>query len=79
MSLLGDRFTYELRSKILNESDLQQVEAFPQKDDPKDRVFFDAKLPSCLYILVRQSPRSAFKVRTHPGKDIKVIGHRLSP
>jgi hypothetical protein len=72
MSLLGDRFTFELRSKILNESDLQQVEAFPQKDDPKDRVFFDAKLPTCLYILVRQSPRSAFKVRTHPGKDIKV-------
>ena len=72
MSLLGDRFTFEIRSKILNESDLQLVEAFPQKDDPKDRVFFDAKLPTCVYILVRQSPISAFMVRTHPGKDIKV-------
>jgi type I restriction-modification system DNA methylase subunit len=72
MSLLGDRFTFELRRKILNESDLQQVEAFPQKDDPKDRVFFDAKLPTCVYILVWQSPRSAFKVRTHPGKDLKI-------
>ena len=72
MSFLGDRFTFELRRKTLIDSDLQQVEAFPQKDDPKDRVFFDAKLPTCVYILVKQSPRSAFMVRTHPGKDIKV-------
>ncbi len=65
MSLLGDRFTFELRSKILNESDLQQVEAFPQKDDPKDRVFFDAKLPTCVYILVLAIPEKCISRSGH--------------
>ncbi len=70
MALLGDRFSFELRRKILSETDLDAIEAFPQKDDPKDRVFFDAKLSTCVYILRQRLPRGEFKVRTHPGKDL---------
>ena len=51
----------------------QQIEAFPQKDDPKDRVFFDVKLPTCVYISSAAiTEKCILKVRTHPGKDIKV-------
>jgi hypothetical protein len=70
MAILGDRFSFELRRKILSETDLDAIEAFPQKDDPKDRVFFDAKLSTCVYILRQRLPRGEFKVRTHPGKDL---------
>ncbi len=70
MALLGDRFSFELRRKILAETDLDAIEAFPQKDDPKDRVFFDAKLSTCVYILRNRLPKGEFKVRTHPGKDL---------
>jgi type I restriction-modification system DNA methylase subunit len=70
MSLLGDRFSFELRRKILSETALKSIEAFPQKDDPRDRVFLDAKLSTCVYILSRRHPSGAFKVRTHPGKDL---------
>ncbi|MCK9565523.1 MAG: Eco57I restriction-modification methylase domain-containing protein, partial [Methanothrix sp.] len=70
MSLLGDRFSFELRRKILSETTLKCIEAFPQKDDPFDRVFFDAKLPTCVYILNRRHSCDSFRVRTHSGKDL---------
>lgn len=70
MSLLGDRFTFDLRRKLVTETEFVSIEAFPQKDDPRDRVFFDAKLPTCIYALRRQAPRVQFRVRTHPGKEI---------
>ena len=70
MSLLGDRLSFELRRKVLSETALKCIEAFPQKDDPRDRVFFDAKLSTCVYILSRRHPSGAFKVRTHPGNDL---------
>ena len=70
MSFLGDRFTYELRRDLLNQVTFIKVDAFPQKDDPYNRVFFEAKLPTCLYILRNHFTDGAFAVRTHPGKDI---------
>ncbi|OBQ08885.1 MAG: restriction endonuclease [Anabaena sp. LE011-02] len=70
MSLLGDKFTFQLRKKILLENTFLNVEAFPQKDNPKERVFFDAKLPTCLYVLTKQKINKSISVKTHPGKDI---------
>ncbi|QSV54988.1 MAG: N-6 DNA methylase [Dolichospermum sp. UKL201] len=70
MSLLGDKFTFQLRKKMLLENTFLYIEAFPQKDNPKERVFIDAKLPTCLYILTKQKINDPIFVRTHPGKDI---------
>ncbi|MFM6608718.1 MAG: Eco57I restriction-modification methylase domain-containing protein, partial [Dolichospermum sp.] len=70
MSLLGDKFTFQLRKKMLAENTFLYIEAFPQKDNPKERVFIDAKLPTCLYILTKQKINHPIFVRTHPGKDI---------
>ncbi|MGI6017157.1 MAG: Eco57I restriction-modification methylase domain-containing protein [Methanothrix sp.] len=70
MALLGDRFSFELRHKMLTHTSFIFIEAFPQKDDPKDRVFFDAKLSTCVYILRRKLPKEEFRVRTHPGKNL---------
>ena len=70
MSLLGDKFTFQLRKKMLLENTFLHIEAFPQKDNPKERVFLDAKLPTCLYVLTKQKTNDQMSVRTHPGKDI---------
>jgi len=70
MSLLGDRFTSELRRKVLTKTNLITIEAFPQKDDPNNRIFYEAKLPTCLYILSKRKQGIKFRVRTHPGKEI---------
>ena len=69
MALLGDEQARPLREYILKENRLKLIEAFPQKDDPKNRVFEDAKLSTCLYVIKKSSPTS-FILRVHPGKHI---------
>ncbi|MBI4680906.1 MAG: N-6 DNA methylase, partial [Nitrospirae bacterium] len=69
MALLADKQAKPLREFILKKNSLQKIEAFPQKDDPANRVFPDAKLSTCIYILCKQKP-SLFDVRIHPGRDI---------
>ncbi|MCL5238744.1 MAG: N-6 DNA methylase [Nitrospirae bacterium] len=69
MALLADKQAKPLREFILRKNRLQKIEAFPQKDDPFNRVFFEAKLPTCIYILSKQKP-FLFDIRIHPGRDI---------
>jgi Alw26I/Eco31I/Esp3I family type II restriction m6 adenine DNA methyltransferase len=71
MALLGDAQAKGLREQLLTHTRLELLEAFPQKDDPRDRVFPGAKLSTCLYVLQNAAP-SSFRLRVHPGKDILV-------
>jgi hypothetical protein len=77
MALLADKQAKPLREFILKENCLQKIDAFPQKDDPANRVFPDAKLSTCIYILSK-SETSLFNVRIHPGKDIVKTSTSLS-
>jgi len=72
MSLLADQFTRSIRLHVLGNNRLRSVEAFPQKDDPGDRVFKEAKLPTCVYVAMRGGRSDSFRVRVHPGKDIRL-------
>ena len=72
MSLLADQFTRSLRSWMLKKNRLIRVEAFPQKDDPQRRVFREAKLPTCLYVLEPGSVPGSFFVRVHPAGEIEI-------
>ncbi|MBI5025201.1 MAG: N-6 DNA methylase, partial [Nitrospirae bacterium] len=69
MSLLADKQARPLRKYMLIKTSIQEIEAFPQKDDPANRVFSEAKLSTCIYILRKDAPLS-FSIRIHPGKDI---------
>ncbi|MFZ6006988.1 MAG: Eco57I restriction-modification methylase domain-containing protein [Nitrospirota bacterium] len=69
MALLADKQARPLREFMLKKNSLQKVEALPQKDDPTNRVFPEAKLSTCIYILCKQKP-SLFNVRIHQGRDI---------
>ncbi|MCA9996955.1 MAG: N-6 DNA methylase [Anaerolineales bacterium] len=70
MSLLGDRFTYEVRSKFLLDTKIEQIIAFPQKDSPSNRVFPDAKLSTCIIVCTNDKLSGDFLVVTHPGREI---------
>ncbi len=71
MSLLGDDQAVGVRKMLLTNSSLRAVEAFPQKDDPKRRVFEDAKLSTCVFVTSKSSDDTPFRARVHPGKDIE--------
>ena len=77
MALLADKQAKPLREFILKKNCLQKVEALPQKDDPTNRVFPEAKLSTCIYILCKQKP-SLFDIRIHPGRDILASSTHLA-
>jgi hypothetical protein len=72
MSLLNDQFAAPLRRWMLSTTSFHRVEAFPQKDDPRTRVFFEAKLSTCLYFVRANPPEGRTTVvRTHPADRIE--------
>jgi hypothetical protein len=72
MPLLGDEQAVGVRKMLLADSSLAAVEAFPQKDDPKNRVFQDAKLSTCIFVTAKKNQDAAFRSRVHPGKAIEL-------
>jgi hypothetical protein len=71
MALLGDEQAAGVRKLLLNHTALVAVEAFPQKDDPGNRVFEDAKLSTCVFITANMTDDLQFRSRVHPGKAIE--------
>ena len=68
MALLGDSFTARLRKRFLTNGKLRSVVAFPQKDNPSNRVFLEAKLSTCLYFLENHKNLDHnVTVETYPG------------
>ena len=71
LSLLADQFTLSLRKYLLERAKFKLIEQFPQKDDANNRVFFDAKLSTCLYVIQNEMPlENEVYIRTHPGRKI---------
>ena len=72
MALLGDKFTELLRRRLLTDGVLRSVAAFPQKDDPRNRVFFEAKLSTCVYVLENRSNiDEPISIKVYPGRSFE--------
>ncbi|RJQ50185.1 MAG: hypothetical protein C4526_12400 [Nitrospiraceae bacterium] len=78
MSLLGDEQATGLRKMILEKTGLIAIEAFPQKDDPQNRVFAEAKLSTIILVTRIARKGRKFTIRTHPGKLIEKNAQVLS-
>ncbi len=74
MSVLGDWYSRHVRETLFKETSLRMIESFPQKDDPANRVFEQAKQSTAILILVKDSSDEARSVpcvlRAHPGAKI---------
>lgn len=69
MAVLGDQITARIRQQIIAVASFTGVEAFPQKDNPANRVFPEAKLSTAVFTLKRETTdRQPFRVRVHPGR-----------
>ncbi len=75
MSWMGDSFTVGVRRWMLREHTPLRVEAFPQKDDPRDRVFYEAKLPTSIFVSQKGIVQAELRVRVHPGRLILPSPH----
>ena len=81
MALLGDAQSAGIRQNILENASLKAIEAFPQKDDSRRRVFLEAKLATCIFVCTNDKSPQAFHVRTHSGSEIAADSesHRVAP
>ncbi len=75
MAILGDLQAAELRRALISQGTFTIIEAFPQKDDPKRRIFKEAKLSTAAFIYQKCSAPLAdsgvFTSRVHPGREIE--------
>jgi Alw26I/Eco31I/Esp3I family type II restriction m6 adenine DNA methyltransferase len=71
LSVLNDLSSTLLRKYLLTNCHVSRVEAFPQKDDPNNRVFREAKLSTCIMLIQQGVKGDAIKLRIHPGKEIE--------
>jgi hypothetical protein len=70
MALLGDEQAVGVRKMLLSTTTVCAIEALPQKDDRRNRVFEDAKLSTCVFVAAQSNDDQPFRARVHPGKDI---------
>lgn len=81
MNLLADDFSRPTREFLLFKKTLISVESFPQKDDSQRRVFPEAKLSTCIFVVQNNTRLTELFVRTHPGRFIeaKSPSYRTTP
>ena len=73
MAILGDQFSLGTRSRLLRETRVDRIDVFPQKDDPLNRVFIEAKQSTSIIVLSRQATDgSTVSVRIHPGREFGI-------
>jgi len=68
-AILNDLSCHNLREFLFEKYQFKRIENFPQKDDPKNRVFSDAKLSTCIVILANNDKIEPFYISTYGGKD----------
>jgi len=79
MALLGDDHAAGVRRLLVENTGISAIEAFPQKDDPHNRVFPEAKLATTIFVTHAQSQNGRFTVRTHTGRYIAAESPKVEP
>jgi hypothetical protein len=82
MALLGDEQVFGVRRALVSYGVFLEIHAFPQKDDPVRRVFYDAKLSTALFVYQKQLQADEdyrFVSAVHPAQFIEVSSPCLRP
>ena len=82
MAVLGDDQAADIRRSIVEVGYFTGIEAFPQKDDPRNRVFTEAKLSTAVFTLKKERQENGssppFRARVHPGSTIEEFSPSLT-
>jgi len=71
MAVLGDEQAVGVRRKLTEVGSFLGIEAFPEKDNPRKRVFPQAKWSTAIFALVKTRSSGPFVSRIHPGRHIE--------
>lgn len=68
LAFTGDVSLYKLRKEILDNYALVGIEAFPERDNPKKRVFENVKMSVCITLIQKSAFRDRFFLRINSDK-----------
>lgn len=72
MAFLSSKQSRKVRRFLFENAHFLSIEAFPEKDDPRRRVFEEAQLSTCIVTFVKGQDRGArFSVRVHPENKVE--------
>ena len=82
MPILGDQQAIGIRRALIENGRFITIEAFPQKDNPKRRIFPEAKLSTAVFVTRKEresdSSKISFTSQVHPGNDLSEITGSLT-
>jgi hypothetical protein len=82
MALLGDDAASRVRRLLVRNGAFTRIDAFPQKDDPRRRVFADAKLSTCVINYIKTEDQvkqqASFRSQIHPENKVEAGSPGLS-
>ncbi|MEQ8846682.1 hypothetical protein [Botrimarina sp.] len=67
LGIISDSFSYAVRRYMFSQGSFLKIDAFPEKDDPRTRVFEEAKLPTAILIYQSGNEDGVCRQRSHPG------------
>ena len=72
LAFTGDVSLYKLRREIFDNYDLIGIEAFPERDNPKKRVFENVKMSVCITIIQKSNFRDDFFLRMNSDRFVDI-------
>jgi Alw26I/Eco31I/Esp3I family type II restriction m6 adenine DNA methyltransferase len=78
LSLMSDYTAAGVRKHLMGNTELLEIQAFPQKDNSDDRVFPEAKLSTCIFVARSGSNTTNISCFVHPGKYIQPTSPKMT-
>lgn len=72
LAFLGDISLHKLRMNIFDNYNIQNIEAFPERDNANKRVFSEAKMSVCISLMQKKKKISLFDFRINSDKKIDI-------
>jgi len=73
-----DSSAKKIRSYMLENKSITFIEAFPERDNPNQRLFESAKISTCIVLAKNSYSSNCFSVRTHYSRDIRTSSSEVS-
>lgn len=70
LGITGDLSASALRKELLERHAISSISAFPQKDDPRRRIFSEAKLSTCILLAGSAPTGDSFTLTIYPANEL---------
>ncbi|MBC8344634.1 MAG: hypothetical protein H8E56_00075 [Candidatus Marinimicrobia bacterium] len=78
LAFVGDVSAGSLRKYLMNNYKIKGIDAFPERDNEKTRVFEGAKMSVCILYMLNELPNKNFFMRTHWDRFVDELNEKVN-